>query len=105
MSDYKVQHIDLLFGKYTVVSRLNYYNGEFPLDFEFAVAFCSPKDTFNKKFGVALAYERLQNKDPKFYRTVPITNNKKPDYRSLRNLVTAILWSTIEIPRWGTFKY
>ena len=101
---YKFQHFRVNDGWMTVVSELIHseFENRYPIGFQFAVSFCSPKDTFNKKHGRELAIGRLVNNSREFSRIIPIRSNQKPDYFSLRSLLLSTVAATMEVPRWAT---
>lgn len=88
-------------GAVTVVSDLIYGDGKFPLAVEFAVSYCSPKDQFVKRDGVAIAIQRLKDKDPKFYRNIPITSNRKLHYYELEDLISVTMLASMDSPKWA----
>lgn len=88
-------------GAVTVVSDLIYGDSKFPLAVEFAVSYCSPKDQFVKRDGVAIAVQRLKDKDPKFYRNIPITSNRKLHYYELEDLISVTMLASMDSPRWA----
>jgi hypothetical protein len=98
--NHKFQHFFVSGGRITVVSELVYESGEYPTAIRFAVAFCSPKDIFNKQLGREIAIGRLESNSEEFSRTIPIRNNRKPAYYYLRNLIVATIFGTMDVPRW-----
>ena len=88
-------------GAITVVSDLIYGDGKFPIAVEFAVSYCSPKDQFIKRDGVAIADQRLKTKDARFYRMIPITANRKLHYYELEDLIAVNVMHSMDAPKWA----
>lgn len=72
----------------TVASELTYAQDQkYPSEVAFAISICSTKDCFSKKTGRELAANRLENKDPKFYRKVTLGCRRIPFSADVDNLI------------------
>lgn len=72
-----LRHYSCCAGKYrrggiTITSKLNFEENSL----EYAVSFCSEKDSFVKKLGTTKSIERLENQSSNYYRKLNLVNKK-----------------------------
>ena len=92
-------------GVITIAYNIRMNDNGFPLVLEFAVSFCSPRDTFSKKIGREFAYNRLMAENQNFYRSIPLYPNRKLKHHEISDLIVANIFDTMELPRWALERF
>jgi hypothetical protein len=89
-------------GVITIASNLNKdpVTG-YPNRLDFAVSFCSPKDTFSKVVGRNIAVVRAESKNSDYFRSIPLQVNRKLTHFDISDLITANIFGTMKVPRWA----
>lgn len=87
-------------GGITIASRLNFEEQSL----EYAVSFCSEKDSFVKKIGSLQAQDRFENKSSKYYRRLDLTNKKVNSNYLTMYILADMLIAMQNKPNWAN-KY
>ncbi len=85
-------------GAVTIVSRLYKDENRKPVALAYAVSFVSPKEQFNRKFGVQLALDRLIHKDTVYSNRMRFTNSHYNNDVVLMSIISDIL-RNMEYPK------
>jgi hypothetical protein len=88
-------------GVITVASNLVYGEiNDYPVGFEFGVAYSNPHDMFVKKIGRGIAVERLLEKTSRYHVTIPLYAGRKLYYFELDKIVDSYVSSVLLSPSW-----
>lgn len=78
-------------GGITIVSRLFKDENNNPVTLAYGVSFASPKEQFNRKFGVQLALDRLIHKDTIYSSRMRFVNTRYDNDIILMSIISDIL--------------